>query len=321
MQQTEIRRCFMNIKKWIKIDLFILFILALIVLSLSTYTVREDQVAVVKRMGSIVKVVVNAPDKQKVIDDLKERGYTPEVTSEKGLKFKVPFIDNVHIYTTKYLTYISSRETINTYDRRKIDIQMFSQYRVVNPALVNMSLGDNPSEWNRLQDDRVYPVVIQSANMLKFNDFFDKDIVDQTLEGKTKSLSAELSKQYGIAVVDIGIHRKNFPLANINSIQDKMVKEIKKDSEKLRAEGDAQYIKDTSEVERMKQEIISKGIEEAAEIKAQADAEALAIYEQSLRKDLEFYRFIQRVNIYKEMKDTTIFMDKNNDFLKYINGQ
>lgn len=307
--------------KWLKIDLFVLFIIALIVLSMSTYTVREDQVAVVKRMGSIVKVIVNNTDKQGVVNDLKERGYTPEVTSDKGLQFKIPFVDNVHVYTTKYLTYISSKETINTLDRRKIDIQMFSQYRIVNPALVNMTLGDNPSEWNRLQDDRVYPVVIQSANMLRFNDFFDKDTVDKTLEGKTKNLSEELSKQYGVAVVDIGIHRKNFPLANVKSIEEKMVKEIKKDSEKLRAEGDSQYIKDTSEVERMKQEIISKGIEEAAQIKALADGEALAIYEQSLKKDLEFYRFIQRINIYKEMKDTTVFMDKDNDFLKYINGR
>lgn len=307
--------------KWIKIDLFVLFIVALIILSMSTYTVREDQVAVVKRMGSIVKVIVNKADTQSVIADLSERGYTPEVTSEKGLNFKIPFIDNVHIYSTKYLTYISNKETINTLDRRKIDIQMFSQYRVVNPALVNMTLGDSPSEWNRLQDDRVYPVVIQSANMLRFNDFFDKQSVDNTLEGKTKSLSEELSKQYGIAVVDIGIHRKNFPLANVKSIEEKMVKEIKKDSEKLRAEGDSQYIKDTSEVERMKQEIISKGVEEAAQIKAQADGEALGIYEKSLKKDLEFYQFIQRISIYKEMKDTTVFMDKDNDFLKYLNGK
>lgn len=307
-------------KKSMKGLIIALVVLAFIVFGASTYTVREDQVAVVKRMGSITKVVVGTKDMPVVVKDLQERGYAPEVTDVKGLHFKLPFFDNVHVYSAKYLTYTSSMETINTFDRRKIDIQMFSQYRVINPALVNMTLGDNPSEWNKLQDDRVYPVVIQSANMLTFNDFFDKEKVDKTLEERTEKLSRELSVQYGIAVVDIGIHRKNFPMANINSIQDKMVKEIQKDSEKLRAEGDSQYMKDTSEAERMKQEIVAKGIEESATIKAQADAEALAIYEQSLKKDLEFYRFIQRINTYKDIKDTTIFMDKDNDFLDYLNG-
>lgn len=307
-------------KKSMKGLIIALAALAFIVFGASTYTVREDQVAVVKRMGSITKVIVGTKDVPAVVKDLKERGYAPEVTDAKGLHIKLPFFDTVHVYSAKYLTYTSSMETINTFDRRKIDIQMFSQYRVINPALVNMTLGDNPSEWNKLQDDRVYPVVIQSANMLTFNDFFDKEKVDKTLEERTEKLSRELSLQYGIAVVDIGIHRKNFPMANINSIQDKMVKEIQKDSEKLRAEGDSQYMKDTSEAERMKQEIVAKGIEESAMIKAQADAEALAIYEQSLKKDLEFYRFIQRINTYKDIKDTTIFMDKDNDFLDYLNG-
>ncbi|MFZ5351600.1 MAG: SPFH domain-containing protein [Bacillota bacterium] len=311
----------MKLIKWLKFDLFILLILLAFILALSTFTVSEDEVAVVRRFGKITKVVIDVSDKNMVIENLKEKGYGGiEVSDSKGLHFKIPFVDETTVYTSKYLTYISSKETINTLDRRKIDIQMFSQYKVVNPAQVIMTLGNGQRDWNRLQDDRVYPVVIQSANMLRFDDFFNREMVDKVLNEKTKSLSEELIKEYGIAVIDIGIHRKNFPEANINSIEEKMVKEIKKDSEKLRAEGDSQYVKDTSEAERMRQEIIAKGVEEAATIKAQADAEALAVYEQALKKDLEFYRFIQRINTYRSMKGTTIFMDQDNDFLEYING-
>lgn len=310
----------MKLMKWIKFDIFIIVIVAVIAFSVCTYIVEEDEVAVVRRFGKITKVVVDTTDKQNVIKDLKEREFSIPVSDKKGLFFKAPFVDEVTKYTSKYLTYISTKETINTLDRRKIDIQMFSQYRVINPALVAMTLGNRPSEWNRMQDDKVYPVVVQSANMLRFDDFFNKDKIDMVLDEKTKSLSEELAKQYGIAVVDIGIHRKNFPATNLKSIEGKMVKEIKKDSEKLRAEGDSQYIKDTSEAERMKQEIVAKGIEEAATIKAQADAEAMAIYEQALRKDLEFYRFVQRIDTYKSMEGTTIFVDNENDFMNYING-
>jgi modulator of FtsH protease HflC len=116
------------------------------------------------------------------------------------------------------------------------------------------------------------------------------------------------------------MHRRNFPTANIQSIQNKMIEEIRKESEKLKAEGQSQYDKDVSEAERQKKEVIAKAIEDSANIKASADTQAIKIYEESLSKDLEFYRFIQRTNTYKEMKDTTVFIDKDNDFMDYLNG-
>jgi membrane protease subunit HflC len=99
-----------------------------------------------------------------------------------------------------------------------------------------------------------------------------------------------------------------------------MSKQIEKESEKLIAEGDSAYQKAKATTDRQRKELIASAIEKAAITKAEADAEAIKIYQQSLNKDLEFYKFIQRMNIYKNLKDTTIFLDKNNDLLEYING-
>lgn len=296
-------------------------ILAAVLLAALTvpYVVAEDEVALVKRWGKVQKVIVNSQDVEKVSASLKEKGYNVVVTDHKGLNFRIPAADNVTKYTTKYLTYISMKETVNTADRKKIDIMMYSQYRVVNPVLVNMR-NYGKGDLNKLQDDRVYPVVIQTANTLRFDEFFDKNKTEAVLKARTEELSKELLDDYGVEVADIAIHRRNFPVANIQSIQNKMIEEIKKDSEKLKAEGQAQYDKDVSEAERQKKEILAKAIEDAANIKANADKEAIKIYEESLRKDIEFYRFIQRINTYKDMKDTTIFLDKDNDFMDYLNG-
>lgn len=294
---------------------------ALLILGLLTvpYTVAEDEVALVKRWGKVQKVIVNTQDMENVREALMGKGYNVEVTDRKGLNFRLPIADDVTEYTTKYLTYISVRDTVNTSDRKKIDINMYSQYRIVNPVLVNMrSYGKG--DLNKLMDDRVYPVVIQTANTLRFDEFFDKDKTESVLKTRTEALSKELLFDYGVEVADIAIHRRNFPTANIQSIQNKMIEEIRKDSEKLKAEGQSQYDKDVSEAERQKKEVIAKAIEDSANIKATADTQAIKIYEESLSKDLEFYRFIQRTNTYKEMKDTTVFVDKDNDFMDYLNG-
>ena len=302
-----------------KIIIGVLAVLALLGFITIPYTVAEDEVALVKRWGKVQQVIVNAQDIDKVKDTLKSKGYNLAVSSHKGLNFKIPLADTITKYSAKYLTYTSMKETVNTSDRKKIDIMMYSQYRIVNPVLVNMrnyGMGD----LNKLLDDRVYPVVIQTANTLRFDEFFDKDRTEEVLGTRTEALSKELLNDYGVEVADIAMHRRNFPSANIQSIKNKMIEEIRKDSEKLKAEGQSQYDKDVSEAERQKKEIIAKAIEDAANIKAAADKQAIQIYEESLKKDIEFYRFIQRTNTYKEMKDTTIFVDKNNDFMDYING-
>jgi len=301
-----------------------IFVLSLIIISsignLFIFTVPEDRIAVVKQFGKIVKVVVNNEEDIEVVkSDLKLKNLTPTISANKGLHFKLPFIQDITLYSSKLLTYTSTSEEINTFDRRKIDIQMYAQYRIINPAQFDMSI-KTTAKLNKMIDDNIYTVVIQSANMLKFDDFFNKQKIRESIVAKKDQLNKELPIKFGVYVMDIGIHRKNFPVANMESIENKMSMEIQKDSEKLMAEGDSEYNQSKSETDRVKKETIAKAVEEAANIKAEGDTQALIIYEKALTKDLEFYKFMKRMELYKEIKDTTIFMDSDSNILKYVQG-
>lgn len=304
-------------KKIVLWSVLLVIILGIIAFQAVTYTVAEDEVALVKEFGKIVAVVVNVSDEKDVRSALEKKNYKVDVLTGKGLHFRKPFVQSVQKYTSKYLTYSSTQETINTKDQRKIDIMMFAQYKIINPAIFEMTLGSY-SNANKLMDDRVYPVVIQSANMLEFDEFFNREKIDGMINTRTDALNTELKEQYGLYAVDIGIHRKNFPSNNISSIEDKMSKEIQKESQKLIAEGDSEYNKQEAISKRIKQEKIAEATEKAANIKAEADAEAARIFEQSVKKDIEFYKFIQYTEMYKNLKDTTIFMDGDNKLLEFI---
>ncbi|HOB19183.1 MAG TPA: SPFH domain-containing protein [Candidatus Atribacteria bacterium] len=298
----------------------IIVLVAIILLNESMYIVREDEVAVVNRFGEVVGVTINPMDMEVVENGLKTRGMDVAIRTTKGLAFKLPFIETVEKFSSKYMTYKSETATINTYDSRRIDLSIYAQYRVVNPALFKMTMGSVYNA-NRLMDDRVYPVVIQTANTLRFNEFFHKDKVTNALESGREELNKALTAQYGVYIVDIGIYRKNFPQANIAAIEEKMTQEIQKESEKLIAEGESLLRRKKAETDRKKQEIVANAVEESAIIKAEADAEAARIYEEALKIDLEFYRFINRMKSLKEMKDTTVFLDESNDFIDYINNR
>lgn len=308
------------LKEHKRVTLLIALFLAVLVWNMVTYTVAEDQVAVVKTLGKITTVIINPTDADMVKRDLETKDLAHvKVVTEKGLHFRVPLIQWVSRYDARYEPYVSMVETINTFDRRKIDIMIYSLNRIVNPARYSTTLGST-SEMNKLLDDKVYPVVVQSANTLSFNDFFNMEKVIDSIAKKKDTLNEAIRPQNGIYVVDIGIHRKNFPKSNITDIQNKMIQEIQKDSEKLVAEGQSQYDKTKAEIDRQKSEMLADARIEAAKIKAGADKEALQIYQNSLQKDLEFYQFIKRMEMYKNLKGKTIFADKNNKFLTDING-
>ncbi|MDF2614919.1 MAG: hypothetical protein K0S71_2705 [Clostridia bacterium] len=304
-----------------KITAGIMLAVTLIIVPNFFYTVEPDQVATVKRLGVIEKAIIKSESEDSVKASMKDNSTLKDVQfiSRRGLFFKIPFIDQVRTYDAKYLTYISLLETINTSDRRKLDIQMYAQYRIKNPAIYQITVGTD-SNRKQLMDSNVYPVVIQSANKLKFEEFFNSETMQTMMDERREQLNKTLEKEYGIEVIDIGIFRKNFPQSTIASIEEKMIKEIQKESEKLRAEGDAFYTTSTSETNRKQKEIIAKATEESAIIRAEAERQALEIYRASMSKDVEFYKFIQRMNAYRDIQDTTIFVDKENSFLKDLQG-
>lgn len=304
-----------------KTSLLVTGVIGMFVLLNSIYIVEPDELAIVERLGKLTTAVVSEGTSDFVTEGMQSYDSLKDVKiiDERGLLFKVPFVDQITKYSSKYLTYTSRQETINTSDKRKLDVQMYAQYSICNPAIYKMKVG-SMIKLNQLMDDNVYPVVIQSANKLTFDQFFNDDIMEKLMEDRRQELNKTLVTQYGIEVADIGIYRKNFPQSNVASIEDKMSKEIQKESEQLRAEGDSYYIKSTAETDRISTEIVSKAVEESAVIRAEAEKQALMIYQESLTKDVELYRFIQRMNTYKEMEGQTIFLDADNAFLKYLDG-
>lgn len=303
----------------------IIFCAAVVVIALilfsSTYVVYEDEVAVVKTFGKIVSVVINQEDEAIVANNISKisKGSEIKVITAKGLQFKLPFAQTVDVYTSKNLTYQSQVEIINTQDDKKIEISMYAQYRIIDPLKFQLTINTLENVRAKM-DNRVYPVVIQSANNLAFHEFFELDLLNELVTEKRNELNEELINDFGIYVTDIGINKKNFPASNITAIEEKMSMQIEKESQKLKAEGDSIYEQAKAKTDRQRIEVVSAAREEAANTKASADAEALTIYQNSLQKDLEFYKFIQRMNIYKSLTDTTVFLDQNNEFISQING-
>ncbi len=295
-----------------------------IIFSLCTFTVDESTTVVVKTLGNMNKVIVSKDNATVDIQNLLRPDFKDlKIVKDKGLFFKIPFIQDANHYTSKLITYQSTEELVTTGDKRQYMVKFFAQYKVTHPGLFEVSMGGF-SKANSTLDNLIYPVIIKKINKLPSEEFLtNKERLYKELEESKKELNEKIAL-YGIEVDDIEIHRTLLPPANIASTYDKMIKERQAIAQQIRSEGDEEYDKVVSATDREKKELIGAAIEESEGIRGEADAEALKIYSEAFSKDPEFYEFLRTLKAYENSidSDTTIYLDKNNEILRiFSNGR
>ncbi|MGX8797479.1 protease modulator HflC [Fusibacter sp. JL298sf-3] len=304
--------------RWFVIGAFVIIILFL--LSNSFYIVREDEVAVVKQFSEIKRIVVDPDNAQSIQENVVDPKYKDVIVdTQKGLKFKVPFITSVDTYTSKLLTYISNKANINTQDKIRYDINMYAQWRITHPGIFRTSLGTITGANSKI-DEVVYAVVIDRINRLNSRDFLaDKEALETVLE-EVKAEQNERLAAHGIALVDIDVYRTILPAGNINSTHEKMIQERNAIAQQIRSEGLEFYENTVADTDREVAEIKADAILTTETVRGEADAQALEIYGQGFSKDPDFYAFWRTLKAYENVvdEDTVIYLDKNNDFLNFF---
>ncbi len=305
------------------LGLFILLIVALVILSNSFYIVREDQIATVREFGEIKAIIV---DKTNTLaqeqNDLDPRFKDVKIITNKGLHFKKPFITTVETQTSKLLTYVSNPAQINTKDKIKYQINMFAQWEITHPGLFKTSLG-TITKANSKIDEVAYAAVIEKINSLSNQQFLtDKEALNNVLNDAIGQLNTNLATQ-GIALKDIEIYRTILPASNIDSTYKKMIAEREAIAQQARSEGQEIYQNTVADTDREVAEIKASAIEESERVRGEADAKALEIYANGFSVDPDFYEFWRTMKSYENTidEDTVLYIDSNNDYLKYFSDK
>ncbi len=300
----------------------IIVIALVVLLANSFYIVREDEVATVRELGEVKRIVVDATNVDAQLqNDLDSRFKDVVIDTNKGLKFKMPFITTVEKDTSKLLTYVSSMAKINTKDKIKYEISMYAQWQITHPGIFRSSLG-TISRANSKIDEIAYAVVIDRINRLSNNDFlYDKIALDTVLDEAMTELNKNLASQ-GIRLNDIDVFRTILPVSNIESTYKKMVAEREAIAQQIRSEGLELYQNTVADTDRSVAEIKAEAIESSEKIKGEADATALEIYADGFSKDPEFYEFWRTMKSYESTIDeeTILYIDKNNQYLEFFSN-
>ncbi|SER90324.1 protease modulator HflC [Psychrobacillus sp. OK032] len=289
-------------KKYTKpfIGIFIVFVVIVIAFA-NVYVVKEGEFKVVRQFGEI--------------KDIKD---TP------GLHMKIPFIQSIATVPKYQMNYKLSEAEINTKDKRRIIIDNYAVWRVVNAKEMISNAGNLINAGSRMEEF-IYSVVRSELGQLEYSEIInDENSSRGSLNDQITTHVNELLKKdnYGIEVIDVRIKRTDLPEENEQSVYNEMISERQSIAQKFLSTGDADKRRIEADTDRKVREMLATAKKEAAMIAAEGDAEAAKIYNQSFSKDPEFYSLYRTLESYKRTigEDSMIIIPSDSPYARILSG-
>jgi len=275
-------------------------IVALIILSLSMFTVDQRQSAIVLRFGEIISV-----------------------TTKPGLYFKVPLADNVRFFDMRIQTFETSEpERFITSEKKNVLVDYFVKWRISDVKQHYISVGGD--------ELRAQTRLLQTINDSLRAEFGKRTIHDVVSGERDKIMDLmrdranEDAKKIGVQVLDVRLKRVDLPQDVSESVYRRMDAERKKVANELRSTGAAESEKIRADADRQREVILAEAYSEAQKTKGEGDARASAIYAQAFQANPEFYSFYRSLEAYRQSfknKSDVVVLDPNTEFFKYYRSQ
>jgi membrane protease subunit HflC len=294
-------------------------VVAVILLSASTYLVGETQQVIITQLGEPIGNPVTEP----------------------GLHFKLPFIQTANVFDKRFLEWDGSPNQMPTKDKRFIWVDMYARWRITDPLKFFQRLRDERGAQSRLDDIldgetrnavASYDLIelVRSSNRppdsVPIETEEERIVLEEIAKGRpaiagevllaAKGRTADL----GIEILDIRLKRINYVDEVEQDVFARMIAERRRIAERFRSEGQGEAARIEGERQRDLQRIQSEAYRTAQELRGQADAEATTVYADAYGRDAEFYAFFKSLETYERTVDgKTIFvLGTDSDLLKYL---
>lgn len=276
-------------------------LIALIIAFTNIYIVKENEYKVVRQFGEVVKY-----------------------QDTPGIHVKIPFIQRVETLPKNLMTYDMTEEEINTMDKKRIIIDNYAVWRVVDPKALISNARTLPNAERRMEEF-IYSILRTELGRLDYEDIInDENPKRGSLNDRVTERVNELLKNdnYGIEVVDVRIRRTDLPTENEQSVYTRMISERESIAQRYLSEGDAAKNRIMAQTDQKVKSVLATARKDAALITAEGESEAAKIYNQSFSKDPEFYSLYRTLESYKKTigEDTVIILPSDSPYARLLSG-
>jgi membrane protease subunit HflC len=295
----------------------------------STYTVSEVEQAIITQFG---------------------RPVGDPVTSA-GLKFKVPFIQDVNLIDKRVLEWDGNPSDMPTKDKLYVSVDLFARWRIVEPLQYFLRLHDERSAQSRLDDvlgsetrnavakHELIEIIRTTKDRVPLRDALVTNVGQpldvgslvpiqkgrKQVEQEIFAEAAQKVRVFGIELLDIRFKRINYNESVRPKIYDRMISERRQIAERFLSEGNGEAARIRGNRVRDMNKIQSEAYRQVEEIRGVADAKATEIYAKAYNQSPEavtFYEFTRTMQAYKSLiaENTTLVLSTDSDLFKFLKG-
>ncbi|MDY0067569.1 MAG: protease modulator HflC [Steroidobacteraceae bacterium] len=272
--------------------------LAVMILAMATFTVRETELAIKFRFGEIVRA-----------------DYGP------GLHFMTPLVNNIRKFERRIVTRNYPSEQFLTSEGKILRIDFYIKWRVADVATYYTATSGGDPE---IAAGRLGSIVKDGIK-----DVIARRTIQQVVAAERAEFTGEILKRaqdstagLGLQLVDVRVKKIDLPEEVSESVFQRMRQDFDRQAKQLRAEGEENAIKLRAEADRQRTEILAEAYREAEIVRGEGDALAAQTYAQAYSRNPEFYSFHRSLQAYRESIGTendVLVIKPDSEFFRYLN--
>lgn len=246
-----------------------------------------------------------------------EFGRTIRTIKDPGLHMKTPFIQNVIVYEKRLLDIDPPKGEMILADKKRLDVDTYARYRIVDPLLFYQSLNNEHNARGRLVD-------LLNSNV---REVLGKVSLQRLLSEERREIMEKIQTQanlvsipkFGIEIVDARINRADFPPQTSQAIYMRMRSEREREAKEFRAQGEEESQKLKATAEKDKTVLLAEARKKADILKGEGERKATQLWADAARQNPSFFAFYRSMEAYKKSfqpDNTTMVLSTDSEFFK-----
>jgi len=245
-------------------------------------------------------------------------GNPKKIYSNAGLKFKLPFIQNVVYLDKRVLNLDNPPEEVIAADQKRLIVDAFARFQIIDPLKFYITVGNEAVARSRLStiiNSRIRGVLgtQELATLLSKDRAKQMSIIQSDVNREAEG--------FGIKIVDVRIKRADLPQANSEAIFKRMQTERQREAKEFRAEGAEIAAKITSTADKDVTVLIANANKQSQILKGEGDGQRNKIFANAFGRDPEFFSFYRAMQAYETALiggDTSIILSPDSEFFKFF---
>lgn len=261
--------------KTLKILIPIVLVVALIiVLGGSLVVTQPNEYTIIRQFGAVVRVI-----------------------DQPGLSVKMPFVQTASTLPQTEMLYDLAVSDVITADKKSMVADSFVLWEISDPLKFIQTLSGNVANAEYRIDTVVYNSLKNVISSMK---------QEEVISGRDGELAAKIMENvgntfetYGITVKAIETKRIDLPDENKSAVYERMISERGNIAASYVAEGDAEAKEIRNEADKSVQITLSEAKAEAEKLKAEGEAEYMRILSQAYdtQEEADFYEFMRALDM------------------------